>query len=116
MPFALRWTTRAGRDYAGMKSTTDAARSAREVRGESKSSKAEGLFRQVAKTVARLAEDPKHPGLNCHEFTSLDHPFDPKGKVWEAYVQNNTPGVYRLFWCYGPDKGQITVIAITPHP
>jgi len=37
-------------------------------------------------------------------------------KVFEAYVQNKTPGAYRLFWCYGPDKGQITLIAITPHP
>jgi hypothetical protein len=23
---------------------------------------------------------------------------------------------YRLFWCYGPGRNQITIIAITPHP
>jgi hypothetical protein len=46
----------------------------------------------------------------------VKHPFKPGEKVWEAYIQNNTPGAYRLFWCYGPGAGQITVIAMTPHP
>jgi hypothetical protein len=38
--------------------------------------------------------------------------------VFEAYAQNRTPGAYRIFWCYGPDKdkGDITITAITPHP
>jgi hypothetical protein len=43
-------------------------------------------------------------------------PFDPAAKVFEAYAQNKTPGAYRVFWCYGPEQGEITVIAITPHP
>jgi hypothetical protein len=29
---------------------------------------------------------------------------------------NRTPNADRVFWCYGPDKGDITMIAITPHP
>src|ERR1035441_10403608 len=67
--------------------------------------------------VERIFEDdPRHPSLNTHEFTGLHHPFDPRGKVFEAYAQNNTPGAYRIFWCYGPDKRDITIIAITPHP
>jgi hypothetical protein len=37
-------------------------------------------------------------------------------KVFEAYAQNKMPGAYRIFWCYGPNKGDITVIAIAPHP
>jgi 3'-phosphoadenosine 5'-phosphosulfate sulfotransferase len=44
-------------------------------------------------------------------------------KVFEAYVQQNTPGAYRVFWYYGPDEVDksgkrpvITIIAITPHP
>jgi hypothetical protein len=36
--------------------------------------------------------------------------------VFESYVQNRTPGAYRVFWCYGPEQGQITIVAITPHP
>ena len=27
-----------------------------------------------------------------------------------------TPGACRTFWCYGPAKREITIIAITPHP
>jgi hypothetical protein len=36
--------------------------------------------------------------------------------VFEAYAQNKTPSAYRLFWHYGPNKGTIPIIAITPHP
>lgn len=63
-----------------------------------------------------LAANPRHPGLNTHEFSSMENPFDPQAKVFEAYAQNRTPGAYRVFWCYGPDKGELTVVAITPHP
>lgn len=31
-------------------------------------------------------------------------------------AQNKTPGADRIFWCYGPEKGEMTIIAITPHP
>lgn len=51
----------------------------------------------------------------------LSHKYDdyigPKGEeVFESYAQNRTPGVYRIFWYYGPGKNMITVIAIEPHP
>ena len=81
-----------------------------------KASKDEGLFKQVEKCVRLLLDNPKHPGLKTHEYDSIENPFDPKAKVFEAYVQNQTPGAYRLFWCYGPKKGQITMLAITQHP
>jgi hypothetical protein len=44
------------------------------------------------------------------------HPFDRQGKVFEAYAQNQTPSAYRVFWCYGLGKGELTIIAITRHP
>ncbi|BAZ21137.1 hypothetical protein NIES4073_20150 [Kalymmatonema gypsitolerans NIES-4073] len=37
-------------------------------------------------------------------------------KVFEAYVENNTPSAWRIFWYYGPDQSFITVWAIAPHP
>lgn len=37
-------------------------------------------------------------------------------KVWESYLENNTPGAGRIFWVYGPDKGDITIIGLEPHP
>jgi len=37
-------------------------------------------------------------------------------KVFQSYLENNTPAAGRLFWAYGPDQGDITVLAIEPHP
>ncbi len=95
----------------------DAAKKAFETRSKSKkskSSKQEGLFKQVRKTLQLLSENPRHTGLHTHEYSGLFNPFTTNEKVFEAYAQNNTPGAYRIFWCYGPDKKQITIIAITP--
>ena len=97
----------------------DAAKKAFETRSKSKkskSSKQEGLFKQVRKTLQLLSENPRHTGLHTHEYSGLFNPFTTNEKVFEAYAQNNTPGAYRIFWCYGHDKKQITIIAITPHP
>ena len=79
------------------------------------------LAGQVRKAIGYLEINPHHPNLQTHEFTSLSGASGEK--VFEAYAQNNTPGAYRIFWCYGPDeiKGKkripvITILAITPHP
>lgn len=81
-----------------------------------KSSRQEGLFNQLVKALKFLSHDPRHPGLKTHPYSILEHPWSKNEKVFEAYVQNNTPGAYRIFWCYGPQKNMITIIAITPHP
>ncbi|OHE76841.1 MAG: hypothetical protein A3F67_10100 [Verrucomicrobia bacterium RIFCSPHIGHO2_12_FULL_41_10] len=79
------------------------------------------LLKQVRKALGYLETNPRHPSLHTHEFTSLIG-FHGE-KIFEAYVQNNTPGAYRIFWHYGPDVVRqkkriavITIIAITPHP
>ena len=115
MSFQLRWTSEAEGTFNGLQRAAEKAAKTR-AKKRTKSSKQEGLFKQVAKALRQLASNPRHPSLNTHEYTSLEHPFDPDGKVFEAYAQNRTPGAYRIFWCYGPEKGEITIIAITPHP
>lgn len=112
----VKWTASAAKTYAKLKAKAAASREARKKKSTKKSSKAEGLFKQVAKTIALLADNLRHPGLKTHEYDSIENPFDKQKKVFEAYAQNKTPGAYRVFWCYGPDKNQITIIAITPHP
>jgi hypothetical protein len=80
-----------------------------------------GLYKQVLKTLGLLELNTRHPGLNTHEYQSLE---GVKGeRVWEAYAQNQTPGAYRVFFHYGPDEGSgkkrvpvVTIVAITPHP
>lgn len=68
----------------------------------------------VRKTLARLESNPRHPGLRSHKFQSLSGPAGED--VFEVYAEQATPAAYRVFWCYGPGKGEITIIAITPHP
>jgi hypothetical protein len=71
-------------------------------------------YKAVKKTLHLLSQNPRHPGLQTHEFTSLK---GPKGeKVFEAYAEQSTPAAYRIFWHYGPGNKEITIIAITPHP
>jgi hypothetical protein len=71
-------------------------------------------YKAVKKTLLFLSRNPRHPGLSTHEFTTLK---GPRGeKVFEAYAEQSTPAAYRIFWYYGPEENQITVVAITPHP
>lgn len=80
-----------------------------------------GTLKQVRKTLGLLETNLRHPSLNTHHFESL------KGangeEVFEAYAQNRTPGAYRVFYFYGPDRVEgkkrivgLTIVAITPHP
>lgn len=114
--FSLVWTPEAESTFNQLMETAIRSGKSREKSGKSRTSKQEGLFKQVVKCLDLLRANPRHPSLQTHEFTSIEHPYNPGEKVFEAYVQHKTPGAYRLFWCYGPAKGEITIIAITPHP
>ena len=114
--FRARWTPRAKAQFEAIESKARLIHGKRRKASRAKSSRQEGLFKQVCKTLRLLLDNPRHPGLQTHEFTSLEHPFTKRGKVFEAYAQQSTPGAYRVFWCYGPGKGEIMIIAITPHP
>lgn len=71
-------------------------------------------LKAVRKALGLLETNPRHPGLNTHKFSSLKGPGGEE--VFEAYAENKTPAAWRIFWIYGPDKKQITILAITPHP
>ena len=66
----------------------------------------EKLRRQMGKAMVLLSGNPRHPGLHSHEISSLTARYGQK--VWESYLENDTPKAGRIFWCYGPDKGSIT--------
>ena len=73
------------------------------------------LYPDFSNTLLALMEaNLRHPGLKTHKYDSLTGPN--KEEVFEAYVENRTPGAFRIFWYYGPDSGVITVFTITPHP
>ena len=71
------------------------------------------LHKKVGKALYLLSNDPRHPGL-AHEISALSKRYGMK--VWESYLENNTPAAGRIFWVYGPGRGDITVIGLEPHP
>jgi glycine cleavage system aminomethyltransferase T len=96
--FELQWTEEARKTYFLLKNTASQSK----------------RYRAVKKTVEFLAMNPRHPGLQAHEYISLKGPNAEK--VFEAYAEQKTPAAYRVFWYYGPSKGIITIFAITSHP
>ncbi len=104
MPFKLRFSKSA-----------DATLTALELGGTNEFAKLE----KIRRALARLEQNPRHPGLHSHQYESL--PVDRDVKVWDSYVENRTPSAWRIFWCYGPNESDlelpvITVLAIGPHP
>jgi hypothetical protein len=72
------------------------------------------FFKKLVKTLGHLASDPRHNSLASHEIQDLSRKHGIR--IFQSYLENNTPGAGRLFWTYGPDKADITVLAIEPHP
>ena len=70
--------------------------------------------RKVQKILGLMESNLRHPSLKTHKYDSL---CGPNGEeIFEAYVENRTPGAWRIFWYYGPSQSFITILAITPHP
>jgi hypothetical protein len=74
----------------------------------------EKFFKKLVKALGFLSSNPRHPSLQTHEIGSLNDKYG--FKVFEAYLENNTPAAGRVFWAYGPDRGDITILAVEPHP
>jgi len=72
------------------------------------------FFKKLVKVLVYLGDNPRHPSLQTHEIDELTNRYG--FKVFQAYLQNNTPSAGRVFWAYGPDKGDITVMGVEPHP
>jgi mRNA-degrading endonuclease RelE of RelBE toxin-antitoxin system len=65
------------------------------------------LLKQLQKTLKLLTDNPKHPSSQTHKHHELG--------CFEAYVQNDTPGAYRVFFDYGPEKNELTILLIVKH-
>lgn len=98
MKFNLLFTEQADKDYTKLEKKKHSVKRLKAVR----------------KALGYLELNPRHPGLNTHKYSSLEGPNGEE--VFEAYAENKTPAAYRIFWCYGPNKNEITVLAITQHP
>ena len=71
-------------------------------------------FKKLLKTFNQLSINPRYPGLRSHEIPLLSKIAG--FKVWESYMENQTPAAGRIFWAYGPGKNEITILGFEPHP
>ncbi len=71
-------------------------------------------YQKVLKTLGLMETNLRHLSFNTDNYSSLAGANGEE--VLVAYVESKTPAAFRVFWHYGPSKGIITVIAITPHP
>ena len=70
--------------------------------------------KKVLKTLSFMETNLRHKGLCTHKYDEYKGPNNEQ--IIESYVENKTPGAYRVFWYYGPGKSVLTIDAITPHP
>lgn len=86
-----------------------------ETRLELKKSKAHAVtYKKVLKTLKLISRDPRYPGLHTHKYRTVKG--DDGSEVWQSYVENKTPGAWRIWWQYGPESGEITILSLMPHP
>jgi hypothetical protein len=57
------------------------------------------FFKKLVKALGYLSADPKHNSLASHEIDDLTRKYGVK--IFQSYLENNTPGAGRLFWAYG---------------
>lgn len=76
--------------------------------------KDEELYKKWGNAMKKLAADPFYPSLRTHEIPPLTKRYGMK--VWQSYLENRTSGARRMYWVYGPDKQEITIIGLEPHP
>jgi hypothetical protein len=70
--------------------------------------------KKVLKTLALMETNLRNPSLQTHKYNAIQGQNGEE--VFESYVENKTPAAFRVFWYYGPNSQEITIIAITPHP
>ncbi len=72
------------------------------------------LYNKLGNALYHLSIDPFYPSLNTHEIPEMSKRYGHK--VWQSYLENNTPAADRIYWSYGPNKNDITITGLEPHP
>ncbi len=89
----------------------DAKQTLQELSGNPAQSK---RWKAVDKTLKMMGQNLRHPSLNPQKYYEMKGPNGEQ--IMESYAQNGAPRAYRVFWYYGPKKGEITIYKITAHP
>ncbi len=60
------------------------------------------FFKKFVKMLDLLRTNPQHNSLWSHEIEILSKLYGVK--IFQSYLENNTPAAGRVFWAYGPEK------------
>lgn len=83
-------------------------------RADSLTKQEKQLYKKWGNSLKKLSENPFYPGLQTHEISPLSKRYGMK--VWQSYLENKTSGAMRMYWVYGPNQQEITIIGLEPHP
>lgn len=72
------------------------------------------LYKKWGSAMKKLSANPMYPGLKSHEIEELSKRYGIR--VWQSYLENKKSKAKRMYWVYGPDKEDITIIGLEPHP
>lgn len=73
-------------------------------------------YKKLNKALKHLKENPAHPGLAAHKWDILKGKAPGGGDMWTAYVENDTPAAWRIFFFYDRrTPGLIYVTSIEAH-
>lgn len=71
------------------------------------------LLERWAKAIRLLRRDLSHPGLWTHEIDALSRRYGRT--VFQSYLDQGERA-RRIYWVYGPNRGEITIVGLEPHP
>ena len=69
----------------------------------------EKFFKKFVKALACLTENPRHNSLASHEIEALTRKHGLR--IFQSYIENQMPAAGRIFWAYGPERGDITILS-----
>ena len=72
------------------------------------------LYKKWGESLKKLSTNPMYPSLHSHEIEELSRRYGIR--VWQSYLENKKSKAMRMYWIYGPDKEDITIIGLEPHP
>ena len=84
------------------------------IKSKTASKNDEKLYKKLGKAMMLISKNPRRPWLETHEISSLSKRYGMR--VWQSYLENKTPAAGRIFWVYGPERSNITIIGLEPHP
>lgn len=108
--FRLRWTEEAARRYSELKAEAQKAFLSRRTNIDCDK---EGAFKHVHHCIRLLAADPNNNLLTVQTYKSLDSVY-PGHPVSDCRCSLYGTARHRVFWTFGPEDGELGILAIAP--